>query len=740
MRLNGAAAYAHRFAEWALGWGVPADNVWLACSWPSDTAIPSSPARQLQPTFTGIQDLLADAAEFDADLLLLYWCGHGVLNIQRERTLFTADARAGVRRQHNVSDIQQYLSSTTVRRLDRQIIVVDACANFYADLNLDEALPGGTLNTGRPRHVNHYQLFSASQGQIAEHDPVTGTTLFSELVLEWLAAADPTALPDVNELTAHVSAEFARSDLRQRPTTFVLRHSHGENRDWSYAGGVLGGAAPQIVVGAIPAAPAALVVRPAADALARQVREAPVVAVVTGLRGVGKSQLAAELARSRVADGCGLVLWLNAEESDGLLADLAAAADALGVADPEGDSTKSARRLRDTLSARREPGLLVFDNATDPDRLRAFLPVAGPVRVVITSTDQTFAELGKRLPLDVFHRDESVDYLARVTGLEDPSGADALAIELGDLPLALAVAAAAIAGPSWGWGGYRDYLAELRAYPLDETLRRRVGSDYPRSVVQAVLLSRSKCIAGTADPALDRDTESDQLTGRVLETLAMLSPDGVPPDFLTPLAGQQPAKRQLRRAIERCVTASLVSWSGDRELLLMHRLVGRVLREQAVADDSVGRVAGAALELLTDRLFDHREAWQRRAEGEQLLAQIEAIWATGVYTDPDPTADASVAAVLDARSWAVRHLMERADLARAIPLGEVVLSDRVRVLGADHPSTLTSRHNLAGAYESAGRVGEAIDLFEVVLSDSVRVLGADHPSTLVSRHNLAGAY
>ncbi|WP_415640918.1 tetratricopeptide repeat protein, partial [Skermania piniformis] len=64
----------------------------------------------------------------------------------------------------------------------------------------------------------------------------------------------------------------------------------------------------------------------------------------------------------------------------------------------------------------------------------------------------------------------------------------------------------------------------------------------------------------------------------------------------------------------------------------------------------------------------------------------------------------------------------------------------MRVLGADHPNTLASRHNLAYTYRSAGRLGEAIDLFEAVLTDSVRVLGADHPNTLASRHNLADAY
>ena len=62
------------------------------------------------------------------------------------------------------------------------------------------------------------------------------------------------------------------------------------------------------------------------------------------------------------------------------------------------------------------------------------------------------------------------------------------------------------------------------------------------------------------------------------------------------------------------------------------------------------------------------------------------------------------------------------------------------MLGPDHPDTLISRNNLAGAYESAGRLGEAIPLSEQALADCERVLGPDHPGTLTSRNNLKRAH
>jgi tetratricopeptide (TPR) repeat protein len=80
------------------------------------------------------------------------------------------------------------------------------------------------------------------------------------------------------------------------------------------------------------------------------------------------------------------------------------------------------------------------------------------------------------------------------------------------------------------------------------------------------------------------------------------------------------------------------------------------------------------------------------------------------------------------------------DLDRAIPLYEQALTGCRRVRGDDHPNTLTSVNNLAGAYESAGDMGRAIPLYEQALTDCRRVLGDDHPDTLSSVNNLASAY
>jgi hypothetical protein len=61
-----------------------------------------------------------------------------------------------------------------------------------------------------------------------------------------------------------------------------------------------------------------------------------------------------------------------------------------------------------------------------------------------------------------------------------------------------------------------------------------------------------------------------------------------------------------------------------------------------------------------------------------------------------------------------------------------VLELRKKVLGPEHPDTLTSMANLALTYSSQGRWAEAEQLEAQVLELRKKVLGPEHPDTLMS--------
>jgi len=69
-----------------------------------------------------------------------------------------------------------------------------------------------------------------------------------------------------------------------------------------------------------------------------------------------------------------------------------------------------------------------------------------------------------------------------------------------------------------------------------------------------------------------------------------------------------------------------------------------------------------------------------------------------------------------------------------------VMETRKRVLGEEHPDTLTSMGNLASTYRNQGRWNEAEKLEVQVMETSKTKLWADHPDTLTSKSNLASTW
>jgi Tetratricopeptide repeat len=68
---------------------------------------------------------------------------------------------------------------------------------------------------------------------------------------------------------------------------------------------------------------------------------------------------------------------------------------------------------------------------------------------------------------------------------------------------------------------------------------------------------------------------------------------------------------------------------------------------------------------------------------------------------------------------------------------EQVRETHWRVLGPEHPFTLTSIGNLASAYRNKGRWDEAEELEVQVMETPKRVLRPEHPDTLTSMNNLS---
>lgn len=235
--LPGAADYAIRFARWAVACGVPADRVWLGCSWLEGPNLPPVPGvHEVLTTRDGLDTSLHElAAVNDADLLLFYWCGHGLLAENRERVLFTSNAQEVNKTCLSVDDILLLFSSSAGTGLGQQVFLVDACANYVREMAFETAIVPSPLVPGRDqRDVGQYVIYSARQGMVAAYDLLNHVAPFSDAVLAWLERPGLELMrlpPDMPTLSAHIAA-----CLESSFTTFQIKPYREEG---SWTGGVI---------------------------------------------------------------------------------------------------------------------------------------------------------------------------------------------------------------------------------------------------------------------------------------------------------------------------------------------------------------------------------------------------------------------------------------------------------------------------------------------------------------------
>ena len=452
--------------------------------------------------------------------------------------------------------------------------------------------------------------------------------------------------------------------------------------------------------------------------------------VLTGMRGSGKTQLAAAVAARCEEEGWPLVAWIHATSRKEILAGLYEFALRIGIDAPKNIPLEViVRRLLDRLrSAEAVDRLFVFDNVENPDDLRDLIPEGTGVRTLITTTRHLDWDGPGwlRLAVGAFDREQSISLLCEYTGDTHRETADRIADALGNLPVAIAQAAATAQQGGYSLSGYLDRLSH---HPLESSMSRLEGANYPDAVGIALLMAHEQVL----EQLRIEHPQQERIAVSLLDALSLLAASGVPTHWLLRLDADSDAVRDTLSFLK---SAAILQESSDGTKTIIHRLQGHVYRETYLNDQKkLGEARTCATSVLSgidvDRLDnDEQQRDETRHLIEQLISVASQDYSHSLFSEPQVSS--KLAETLhDATSLGMSQLA-------------LCLTDSVTracdVLGPDHPDTLASRNNLAGTYRDAGRLDKAIALYEQTLEDSIRVLGPDHPSTLTSRFNLAGAY
>ncbi|MER5638092.1 NB-ARC domain-containing protein [Kitasatospora sp. NPDC002227] len=503
--------------------------------------------------------------------------------------------------------------------------------------------------------------------------------------------------------------------------------------------------------------------------------------ILVGAAGTGKTQLAAHEARTAWQAGqIDLLVWVAADSRAAILTTYAQAiAEITGrdPADPEQGAREFLAWLRPGGAGATVRRLIVLDGLVDPDDLRGLWPSDRPAgRTLVTTWRRDVARegLGREVvTVPSFGSAEAFGYLTAVLAasgrVEPAEQLEALARELGHLPLALAQAAAYLSSTGLSCA---DYLRLLG--PDGRRLADLVPD--PGGLPDA----QSLPLRYAWDLALERADAMEPVgTARLLlELAAPLASDGVPAAVLIaaggyldqqqtdrPAAGGEPEERA-ERALALLHRWSLLDYDpADRDRSVrVHPMVQRAVRESVPANRAEELAAAAANLLfaasrkpadetdsislfLVHPLKEHAPG--RRPRGldlppEVLRSNVEALTRTApdlMLGSGEPGLRYGFSTGHGMHELVLRVGDTLADDGRpqaALDYFETLLRATVDRLGARHESVTKLRDRIARLRAESGDLTAAINEYRRMIEDHLELLATEYELDHAQRVRLVG--
>ena len=449
---------------------------------------------------------------------------------------------------------------------------------------------------------------------------------------------------------------------------------------------------------------------------------AAITQTISGLGGVGKSQLAKAYAYGyAVKHPDAVVWWLNAENPVAACRDFAVNFGFQLDQSLFGKDYPFKKRLEDFLRNwydNNNDWLLVFDNATDHKSIMPFLP-NGLCRGQILITSRTASNWHTPIELDKFTKEQAKEFLCkRLNGIKKAitdDEAETLARRLGRFPLALEQAAAYIVeGKNISVTEYQQLLEKHGVDLLDE------GTPIDYDFV----------IGTTWNITFEKLSDDAR---HLMYLCAYFAPSALPIDDYEsdPFKLAFASKRVFLAALKQLRRFSLIDDNNE-----IHRLMQEVVRKNLEETAEHATYASEAAYLLLQAFPQEYGTAGDLALAARLAPHAEsaAEFCAKLCADKEKVTAADLYGNLGNYYWFA------GDYAKALEMHRKALAIKEKVLGTEHPDTAASYNNIGVVYRDMGDYAKAFEMFEKALLIREKVLGTEHPDTAKSYNNIGNAY
>jgi tetratricopeptide (TPR) repeat protein len=456
-----------------------------------------------------------------------------------------------------------------------------------------------------------------------------------------------------------------------------------------------------------------------------------------GLRGVGKTTLAAAYAERHRGD-YRATWWIRAQTLETMRADLVGLGVRLKWVAADEKEELALAAVMERLRNEGQGLLLIYDNATDAEALRPYLPRGGAARVLVTSNAHTWRGVAQSVEIRLWPKEVGADYLLARTGRgSERAAAEALSVALGGLPLAHEQAAAYCERLDMPLAEYHRRFDATPAGFLDDA--RHAPAEYHDGLT----------VAKTFALAIEKAARLHPAAEPLIVHCALLAPESIPLFLFS--EGRETFEEPFRSALEgdgliEAVAALRTFALVDRETIAderdpaittdcirLHRLVRQVAAERCeeqAQEVTRGRLIEALHQAFREETWWDIALWSRARRLDALVALL-----VGGDTSLPAGSERTSAELLCRLGLFLTSAF--ADYARAMPLHKRALAIAEATFGAEDALTAASLHNVARVLYDQGDLGGGRALFERVLAINEKVLGPDDPNVARDLDQLA---